>query len=146
MAFQRAPRNCRKIVVSTNVAEASITIDGIVRSSSAQNTWNLTVFPLVDVRYWLWFRQTAYVRPAQRRRRVGGHVCVKSRLIRPNLTCFWRFSRVFRVFFVCFWLKKASAIQRAGRAGRVAPGKCFRLYTEEVTKKTRNYCFLCCFV
>ncbi|CAF4628771.1 unnamed protein product, partial [Rotaria magnacalcarata] len=24
---------------------------------------------------------------------------------------------------------KASANQRAGRAGRVAPGKCFRLYT-----------------
>lgn len=26
-------------------------------------------------------------------------------------------------------VSKASANQRAGRAGRVAPGKCFRLYT-----------------
>lgn len=141
LAFQRAPRNCRKIVVSTNVAEASITIDGIVRGSSAQNTWNWPVFSPADVRYWLWFRQTAHVWPTQRRRRVGGHVCVESRLIRPNLACFWRFSRVFRVFFVCFWLKKASAIQRAGRAGRVAPGKCFRLYTEEVTKKKNKLLF-----
>lgn len=28
-------------------------------------------------------------------------------------------------------ISKSSAIQRAGRAGREAPGKCFRLYTEE---------------
>jgi len=26
-------------------------------------------------------------------------------------------------------ISKASANQRAGRAGRVAPGKCFRMYT-----------------
>lgn len=28
-------------------------------------------------------------------------------------------------------ISKSSAVQRAGRAGRDAPGKCFRLYTEE---------------
>ena len=28
-------------------------------------------------------------------------------------------------------ISKASARQRAGRAGRTAPGQCFRLYTEE---------------
>jgi len=32
-------------------------------------------------------------------------------------------------------ISKASARQRAGRAGRTAPGKCFRLYTEESYKK-----------
>ncbi|CAH7685535.1 P-loop containing nucleoside triphosphate hydrolase protein [Phakopsora pachyrhizi] len=28
-------------------------------------------------------------------------------------------------------ISKASAIQRAGRAGRTSPGKCFRLYTKD---------------
>jgi pre-mRNA-splicing factor ATP-dependent RNA helicase DHX15/PRP43 len=32
-------------------------------------------------------------------------------------------------------ISKASAQQRAGRAGRTRPGKCFRLYTEEAFKK-----------
>lgn len=39
--------------------------------------------------------------------------------------------------FVCllsFFLVQASAHQRAGRAGRTRPGKCFRLYTESSFK------------
>lgn len=32
-------------------------------------------------------------------------------------------------------ISRSSAIQRAGRAGRDGPGKCFRLYTEEAYKK-----------
>ena len=31
-------------------------------------------------------------------------------------------------------ISKASAQQRAGRAGRTRPGKCFRLYTEKAFK------------
>lgn len=31
-------------------------------------------------------------------------------------------------------ISKASAQQRAGRAGRTCPGKCFRLYTEKAYK------------
>jgi ATP-dependent RNA helicase DHX8/PRP22 len=31
-------------------------------------------------------------------------------------------------------ISQASARQRAGRAGRTGPGKCFRLYTEEAFK------------
>ena len=31
-------------------------------------------------------------------------------------------------------ISKASAHQRAGRAGRTRPGKCFRLYTEKAYK------------
>jgi pre-mRNA-splicing factor ATP-dependent RNA helicase DHX15/PRP43 len=33
-------------------------------------------------------------------------------------------------------ISKASAQQRAGRAGRTKPGKCFRLYTEKAYKKS----------
>lgn len=29
-----------------------------------------------------------------------------------------------------FWISKASAKQRAGRAGRTGPGECFRLYSK----------------
>ena len=32
-------------------------------------------------------------------------------------------------------ISKASAQQRAGRAGRTQPGKCFRLYTEKAYKQ-----------
>lgn len=32
-------------------------------------------------------------------------------------------------------ISRSSAVQRAGRAGREGPGKCFRLYTEEAYKK-----------
>ena len=35
-------------------------------------------------------------------------------------------------------ISKSSAIQRAGRAGREAPGKCFRLYTEETYNDLRE--------
>lgn len=28
------------------------------------------------------------------------------------------------------WVSKASAVQRAGRAGRVSEGECYRLYTQ----------------
>ncbi|KAF8124649.1 P-loop containing nucleoside triphosphate hydrolase protein [Mycena galopus ATCC 62051] len=74
----------RKIVVSTNVAETSLTIDGIVY--------------VVDPG----FSQQKVYNPRIR---------VESQLISP--------------------ISKASAQQRAGRAGRTGPGKCFRLYTEK---------------
>ncbi|KAL8370761.1 hypothetical protein RB595_000894 [Gaeumannomyces hyphopodioides] len=35
-------------------------------------------------------------------------------------------------------ISQSSAIQRAGRAGREGPGKCFRLYTEDVYKELRE--------
>ncbi|CAI0413272.1 unnamed protein product [Linum tenue] len=73
----------RKIVVSTNIAETSLTIDGIVY--------------VIDPGF---AKQKVY----------NPRVRVESLLVSP--------------------ISKASAHQRAGRAGRTAPGKCFRLYTE----------------
>jgi pre-mRNA-splicing factor ATP-dependent RNA helicase DHX15/PRP43 len=74
----------RKVVVSTNIAETSLTIDGIVY--------------VVDPGF---SKQKVY----------NPRIRVESLLVSP--------------------ISKASAAQRAGRAGRTRPGKCFRLYTEK---------------
>mmetsp|Transcript_37618 Transcript_37618/g.91433 ORF Transcript_37618/g.91433 Transcript_37618/m.91433 type:complete len:724 (-) Transcript_37618:50-2221(-) len=74
----------RKVVVSTNIAETSLTIDGIVY--------------VVDPGF---SKQKVY----------NPRIRVESLLVSP--------------------ISRASAKQRAGRAGRTQPGKCFRLYTEK---------------
>lgn len=74
----------RKVVVSTNIAETSLTIEGIVY--------------VVDPGF---SKQKVY----------NPRIRVESLLVSP--------------------ISKASAAQRAGRAGRTRPGKCFRLYTEK---------------
>ena len=77
----------RKVVISTNIAETSLTIDGIVY--------------VIDPGF---SKQKVY----------NPRIRVESLLVTP--------------------ISKASAQQRAGRAGRTKPGKCFRLYTEESFK------------
>lgn len=81
--FQKPPSNTRKVILSTNIAEASVTIDGIV-------------FVL----------DSGYVKLRNYDARLG----IENLNVVP--------------------ISKASATQRAGRAGRTRPGKCFRLYTE----------------
>ncbi|GFG40919.1 hypothetical protein Cfor_11095 [Coptotermes formosanus] len=80
--FQPTPPNARKVVLATNIAETSLTIDNIIYvidpGFCKQNNFNS---------------------------RTG----MESLIVVP--------------------ISKASANQRAGRAGRVAAGKCFRLYT-----------------
>ena len=78
----------RKVIIGTNVAETSLTIDGIVY--------------VVDPGF---SKQKVY----------NPRIRVESLLVSP--------------------ISKASAQQRAGRAGRTRPGKCFRLYTEAAFKK-----------
>ncbi|XP_054167487.1 putative pre-mRNA-splicing factor ATP-dependent RNA helicase PRP1 [Oppia nitens] len=77
----------RKVVVSTNIAETSLTIDGVVY--------------VIDPGF---AKQKVY----------NPRIRVESLLVSP--------------------ISKASAQQRAGRAGRTRPGKCFRLYTEKAFK------------
>lgn len=81
--FEPAPENTRKVIVSTNIAEASVTVNGIVF--------------VIDSGF------------------------VKLRAFNPatNIDT-----------LTATPVSKASATQRAGRAGRTKPGKCFRLYTE----------------
>ncbi|KAI1106457.1 P-loop containing nucleoside triphosphate hydrolase protein [Jackrogersella minutella] len=85
--FKKGGKPGRKCIVSTNIAETSLTIDGIVY--------------VVDPGF---SKQKIY----------NPRLRVESLLVSP--------------------ISKASAQQRAGRAGRTKPGKCFRLYTEKAFK------------
>ncbi|XP_027930398.1 probable pre-mRNA-splicing factor ATP-dependent RNA helicase DEAH9 [Vigna unguiculata] len=84
LVFSPAPCGKRKVVISTNIAETSLTLEGIVyvvdSGFSKQRFYN----PISDI---------------------------ENLVVAP--------------------ISRASARQRAGRAGRVRPGKCYRLYTEE---------------
>ncbi|KAF3914951.1 hypothetical protein ABW20_dc0109743 [Dactylellina cionopaga] len=81
--FDPTPDNARKVVLATNIAETSITIDGIVY--------------VID---------PGFVKENVYNPKSG----MESLVVTP--------------------CSRASANQRSGRAGRVGPGKCFRLYTK----------------
>ena len=81
--FEPAPPGSRKVVIATNIAETSITIDQI--------------YYVVDPGF---VKQNAY----------DPKLGMDSLVVTP--------------------ISQAQAKQRAGRAGRTGPGKCFRLYTE----------------
>ncbi|XP_029441460.1 pre-mRNA-splicing factor ATP-dependent RNA helicase DHX16 isoform X2 [Rhinatrema bivittatum] len=80
--FEPTPPGARKVVIATNIAETSLTIDGIIY--------------VIDPGF---CKQKSY------NARTG----MESLIVTP--------------------CSRASANQRAGRAGRVAAGRCFRLYT-----------------
>ena len=81
--FEPTPPKARKVVLATNIAETSLTIDGIVY--------------VID---------PGFVKENVYNAKSG----MESLVVTP--------------------CSRASANQRSGRAGRVAPGKCFRLYTK----------------
>ena len=81
--FDPAPPGSRKVVIATNIAETSITIDQI--------------YYVIDPGF---VKQNAY----------DPKLGMDSLVVTP--------------------ISQAQAKQRAGRAGRTGPGKCFRLYTE----------------
>jgi ATP-dependent RNA helicase DHX8/PRP22 len=81
--FEPAPPGARKCVIATNIAEASLTIDGI--------------YYVVDPGF---CKQKVF----------NAKLGMDSLIVTP--------------------ISVASARQRAGRAGRTGPGKCYRLYTE----------------
>ncbi|KAI8092632.1 putative ATP-dependent RNA helicase DHX34-like protein [Halteromyces radiatus] len=90
--FDIPPQGIRKCIISSNIAETSVTIDGIrfivdsgkVKESSHEATTN--------------------------RKKLSE-----------------------------FWISKASAKQRAGRAGRTGPGECYRLYSENEYLHLNDY-------
>ncbi|KAF7995038.1 hypothetical protein HCN44_004510 [Aphidius gifuensis] len=81
--FDPAPPGSRKVVIATNIAETSLTIDGI--------------YYVVDPGF---VKQKVY----------NSKTGMDSLIVTP--------------------ISQAAATQRAGRAGRTNPGKCYRLYTE----------------
>lgn len=81
--FDPAPPGSRKVVIATNIAETSLTIDGI--------------FYVVDPGF---VKQNVY----------NPKTGIDQLVVTP--------------------ISQAQAKQRAGRAGRTGPGKCYRLYTE----------------
>ncbi|KAG6693839.1 DExH-box ATP-dependent RNA helicase DExH1 isoform X2 [Carya illinoinensis] len=83
--FDRPPPNKRKIVLATNIAESSITIDDVVHVIDCGKA-----------------KETSY------------DALNKLACLLPS------------------WISKASAHQRRGRAGRVQPGICYRLYPKMI--------------
>ncbi|XP_073139780.1 probable pre-mRNA-splicing factor ATP-dependent RNA helicase DEAH9 isoform X1 [Henckelia pumila] len=84
LVFSPTPRGRRKVVISTNIAETSLTLEGVVYVVDCGFTKQRFYNPMTDI---------------------------ENLVVTP--------------------ISKASARQRAGRAGRIRPGKCYRLYTEE---------------
>uniref|UniRef100_A0A7C8ZDG4 RNA helicase n=2 Tax=Opuntia streptacantha TaxID=393608 RepID=A0A7C8ZDG4_OPUST len=82
--FSPTPRGKRKVIISTNIAETSLTLEGIVYVVDSGFSKQKFYDPVSDI---------------------------ENLVVAP--------------------ISKASARQRAGRAGRIRPGKCYRLYTED---------------
>ncbi|KKY24347.1 putative atp-dependent rna helicase [Phaeomoniella chlamydospora] len=81
--FEPTPRGHRKVILSTNIAETSVTVPGIRY--------------VIDC-------------GKHKRKQFRSRLSLDSLLVKP--------------------ISKSSARQRSGRAGREAPGSCYRLYTE----------------
>ncbi|XP_066278325.1 probable ATP-dependent RNA helicase DHX34 [Branchiostoma lanceolatum] len=90
--FDIAPDGVRKCIVSTNIAETSITIDGVRFISDSGKV-----------------KEMSYD-PGAKMQRLQE-----------------------------FWISRASAEQRKGRAGRTGPGVCFRMYDESDYDNFQEY-------
>ncbi|KPJ03134.1 putative ATP-dependent RNA helicase DHX34 [Papilio xuthus] len=82
--FDYPPEGVRKCIVSTNIAETSVTIDGI-----------------------------RFVVDSGKVKEMSYDSSTKMQRLKE------------------FWISKASADQRKGRAGRTGPGVCYRIYSEQ---------------
>ena len=90
--FDPAPKGVRKCVLATNIAESSVTIDGIRFVADSGRAKELTWDPISNTRA-----------------------------------------------LQEFWVSRASAQQRKGRAGRTGPGVCFRMFAEEAFEAMERF-------
>eukprot|EP01050_Picozoa_sp_SAG11_P010364 SAG11_NODE_1033_length_6095_cov_5.337725_7_plen_258_part_00 len=126
--FEPPPPGARKVVLATNIAETSLTIDGIVY--------------VIDTGF---VKQTSY-NPRTVRTSACWEAVSWPRWLEPLRCPFGQSVKTahqsdLRSFICCSPTaqgmeslivtptSRAGANQRAGRAGRTQPGKCFRLYT-----------------
>lgn len=108
LAFDPPPKGTRKVILSTNIAETSVTISGVryvvdsgkVKVRSSINSAHAP---------------------------VGGEGAAATGLKGAG----GRPVGVTLESLASVDVSQSQAIQRAGRAGREAPGECYRLYTEE---------------
>ncbi|KAL9817994.1 putative pre-mRNA-splicing factor ATP-dependent RNA helicase DEAH9 [Arabidopsis thaliana] len=102
LIFTPTPRGKRKVILSTNIAETSLTLEAriLLYCLLLQNPMERTdgVVYVIDSG----FSKQKFYNPISD---------IESLVVAP--------------------ISKASARQRSGRAGRVRPGKCYRLYTED---------------
>ena len=92
LVFKRPPAGVRKIILSTNIAETSVTIDDVVFVIDSGKMKEKSFDP---------------------------HINLATLMVQ--------------------WVSQASARQRKGRAGRVQPGVCFHLYSNQRTKSLLPY-------
>ncbi|KAL3110003.1 hypothetical protein niasHT_017376 [Heterodera trifolii] len=104
-AFDSAPYQSRKAIITTNIAETSVTIAGVCYGILLGNVHSDFYGTVIDCGF------------------------VKMRVFSPKL------GMETLMIVPC---SKSSAEQRAGRAGRVRPGKCYRLYAESEFRRLRS--------
>ncbi len=104
------PKHVRKVIVATNIAETSITIDGVVY--------------VVDSGF---VKVCTYIASFQARL-PPPHTSVRVPRSRLQIKAYNPATAMEALVVVP--VAQAGADQRAGRSGRQRPGKCYRLYTE----------------
>ena len=133
--FDPAPPGTRKVVIATNIAEASLTIDGIYYvvdpGFAKQKVYN----PKVGMDSLV----VAPISQACVRACTCACACVRRRCQRMHSPCVGHHQATgcathLRMPRHHHHHHQASAKQRAGRAGRTGPGKAYRLYTESAFK------------
>lgn len=113
IVFEPAPVGTMKIVLATNIAETSITIQGkkddrfeMVKGFACSSTMS-------DNKYYRCFSKDV------------SHVIDTGRVKESRFNASTRIKEL-----VTVWTSRASAKQRAGRAGRTSAGVCWKLYSE----------------